>query len=247
MQNFVHFDPILKQSPEDIVNYYQQNNLELPDNKYLLNYVSPVLSIPEETKFQVGQKGTISKKPLPEIKKINEDNINLDKKIPSPLTAYKNIEENPKDSVEFIKEFTPLVEHYSKELGLPADLMLAQIALESGWGSKAPGFNYGGQKVGKDWKGKIQSFTTTEFLKNKGYIKSNNEKFRSYANPKEGIKGYFDFFRSYDRYKPLFGVSDPFKGADIMQKTKYATDPKYSKKLKDVIKTVQRLRKEQNI
>lgn len=247
MQNFVQFDPILKQSPEDIVNYYQQNNLELPDNKYLLDYISPALPSTIESEFSVGKKGSFTKKELPILKKIDETKVDLNKEILSPLIASQKIEDNPKDSTEFIKEFTPIVEHYSKELGLPADLMLAQIALESGWGSKAPGFNYGGQKVGKDWKGKIQSFTTTEFLKNKGYIKSNNEKFRSYANPKEGIKGYFDFFRSYDRYKPLFGVSDPFKGADIMQKTKYATDPKYSKKLKDVIKTVQRLRKEQNI
>ena len=76
MQNFVKFDPILRQSPEDVVNYYQENNLKLPDNKYLIDYVSPALqdntsisniNLPREkySAFKERTKVPISKKEWP--------------------------------------------------------------------------------------------------------------------------------------------------------------------------------------
>lgn len=77
MQNFVQFDPILKQSPEDILNYYKENNLEIPDNKYLLNYISPVISTEQEDyKIEQPKEKTTSsknnKRNVPKIKKIEE-------------------------------------------------------------------------------------------------------------------------------------------------------------------------------
>jgi len=70
MQNFIQFNPILRQSPEDILAYYQENNIELPDNKYLLDYLSPAIPLEIQSKFEVGKKGSFTKKELPEIKKI---------------------------------------------------------------------------------------------------------------------------------------------------------------------------------
>lgn len=76
MQNFVQFDPILKQSPEDILNYYKENNLDLPDNKYLLDYVSSVLPSKQESLVEKPKEKyssfNVDKKKLPEVKKLTE-------------------------------------------------------------------------------------------------------------------------------------------------------------------------------
>lgn len=229
---------------EGIMNDWNQynidNNIQATDN--------PLADLPEELPLEAPK----PKSKVPPKKVLKKPDIKLkpNKSLPEiprpPFLAASNLSEIDTSST-FIKEFTPSVEYHSKRLGLSPDLMLAQIALETGWGKSAPGYNYGGQKVGSKYKGKSQTFNTKEFVSGLGLTPVTGEKFRAYDSAEEGIKGYFDFFESYDRYKPLFGVGDPIKGADLMAKAGYATDPKYSSKLKNIVKTIQKFRKENNI
>ena len=234
-----NYDAIMQEKEQ----YDRENNIDFSNN--------PFAEIPTESSMELYTPTVKSNHKVVPKKVLKKEPIlkpkpELPEEPKPPLQAAGDISESG-NSKDFIKEFTPAVEYQAKRLGLSPNLMLAQMALETGWGKSAPGFNYGGQKVGADFKGKSQTFNTQEFIKGLGMQNVAGEKFRSYASAEEGIKGYFDFFKSYDRYKPVFGISDPYKGADMMQKVGYATDPKYAKKLKQIIKTVERVRKENNV
>lgn len=233
------YESIMREKQE----YDMENNIDMSNNPYMDAPTEGMMELPpshSKAKSKSAPKKA-AKKDVP-----LKPKSSLPEEPKPPLTAAGDISEVA-NSKEFIKEFAPTVEYHAQRLGLSPDLMLAQIALETGWGKSAPGYNYGGQKVGANYKGKSQTFNTKEFISGFGMKDVKGEQFRAYDSPAEGIKGYFDFFKSYDRYKPVFGIADPNKGADMMQKVGYATDPKYSAKLKNIIKTVQRLRKENNV
>lgn len=215
--------------------YDEENNIDISNNPLFATPVKEIKSPPKKSTAKSTKKESVLK---PDSSLPDE---------PKPPLQAASINSNVKDSTEFVKAFTPSVEYHSQRLGLSPNLMLAQIALETGWGKSAPGFNYGGQKVGSDYKGKTQTFNTKEYINGMGMKSITGEKFRAYNSPAEGIKGFFDFFKSYGRYKPVFGISDPYKAADMMQKVGYATDPKYAKKLKEIVKTVEKIRRENNI
>jgi len=97
------------------------------------------------------------------------------------------------------------------------------------------GNNVGGIKAGGSWKGQSQSLKTKEEGSNGLY--STNQNFRAYGTPEEGFKDYVSLLKS--KYKNVIGVNDPYKAAEIMSKSGYATDPKYKEKLQAIIKQVQ--------
>lgn len=109
MQNFVKFDPILKQSPEDILSYYQENNLELPDNKYLLEYLSPVISTKQDNVYNEIPREKYStfktsKEYLPK-KKTNEKEWPIVDKTISNLVEESTAHPN---KLQFLKEISEL-------------------------------------------------------------------------------------------------------------------------------------------
>ena len=78
---------------------------------------------------------------------------------------------------------------------------------------------------------------TTEFENGK-YVKK-SQSFRAYNTIEEGFKGYIDMLMSNNRYQGLRGINDPYKAAEVMGQTGYATDPKYGAKLQNIIKQIQ--------
>lgn len=64
-----------------------------------------------------------------------------------------------------------------------------------------------------------------------------------YDSPQEGFKDYVKFLSVNKRYKPLKGILDPYKAAEIMGKSGYATDANYTSKLKNMIKSIQEAKK----
>lgn len=81
---------------------------------------------------------------------------------------------------------------------IPFQVCVTQAALESGWGSKAPGFNYFGIKGSGD--AGTQFFIGTEILNGvKVKKKMGYAKFSSIA---AGIQGYCNVMNNNDRFKP---------------------------------------------
>lgn len=238
LTNFANFKPVLLSNDTNVdetKQYYQENGLQ-PDNEYMSNYLnSRTSSIPtvksEQNPIDISAILNTS---------TSTTSTTTDVVTPTPVaeTTSKTKSKNlPKNSKEFIRKYKPLVEAASKKSGVSSELMLAQIALESGWGSHAPGNNFGGIKADAKWKGKSAARKTTEEGKNGKYPTVEN--FRVYDTPEEGFNGYLSFLSRNSRYKPLVGISDPMQAAEVMSKTGYATDKDYKQKLQAIIKQIQ--------
>ena len=143
--------------------------------------------------------------------------------------------------LEFRKRMEPYAEKVSAKTGIPALFMMAQAALESGWGRSeikhqngASSYNLFGIKANENWGGRSVDAMTSEFIDGEKVMRV--EKFRAYNSYAESFKDFTDLIRSNPRYsKVLRNLNDPISYAQAMGKSGYATDPLYGKKLQSVI------------
>lgn len=143
----------------------------------------------------------------------------------------------------FAERFAAHAEAASAATGLPAKFMLAQAALESGWGKReilhadgSPSHNVFGIKAGRSWTGKVAEVMTTEYID--GVAHKRLEKFRAYDSYAEAFGDYARMLSSSPRYREVIAASDGAGFADALQKAGYATDPLYAQKLKGVMAKV---------
>jgi flagellar protein FlgJ len=120
--------------------------------------------------------------------------------------------------------------------GVPAPLILAQAALESGWGKReiraddgAQSFNLFGIKADRSWKGPVVETTTTEYVD--GEPQRVRAKFRAYGSYDEAFTDYAKFITRNPRYANVLAADTPAEAAHGLQKAGYATDPQYGQKL----------------
>jgi peptidoglycan hydrolase FlgJ len=140
----------------------------------------------------------------------------------------------PSNVSAFLSKVLPGAKRVKKKYGVPISILIAQAALESGWGTSVKGNAYFGIK-GKSPQGESIEFTTTEFLKGKKIILKDT--FRAYVDFSESADDYGQFLKKNNRYKKCFDFSSkPLIFADKLQEAGYATDPKYAEKLKNIIK-----------
>jgi len=120
------------------------------------------------------------------------------------------------------------------ELGVSHKIILAQAALESGWGAKAKNNAFFGIKSHGRAGG--QTFTTHEEVDGK-QVKI-TDSFRQYDTPEDSIRGYGDFLKSNPRYRYFLAAGQGNENAQLtaLQQSGYATDTKYSQKLKAIMK-----------
>ncbi|MGQ8774009.1 flagellar assembly peptidoglycan hydrolase FlgJ [Serratia sp. NA_112.1] len=128
----------------------------------------------------------------------------------------------------------------SQQSGIPHQLIVAQAALESGWGQReiptangSPSYNLFGIKAGSSWSGPVTEVTTTEF--EQGAAKKIKAKFRVYGSYVEAIADYVKLLTNNPRYAEVANARSPEQAAHALQKAGYATDPQYANKLVSVI------------
>ena len=141
----------------------------------------------------------------------------------------------------FQNALTPHAEAASRATGIPANFMLGQAALESGWGKHvmktadgSSSHNLFGIKASAGWKGKTVSAVTTEYVN--GVPQKRVEKFRAYDSYADSFKDYANLLRSNPRYEKVLANSTDAQGfAQGLQRAGYATDPNYAAKLTNII------------
>lgn len=141
----------------------------------------------------------------------------------------------------FKNKLTCCAEEASKATGIPANFMMGQAALETGWGKHeiiaADGkssHNLFGIKAGSNWTGKTVTATTTEYIN--GVATQKSEKFRAYDDYHQAFNDYAKLLQGNQRYKNvLANAKDAYGFAQGLQKAGYATDPGYAKKLLSVM------------
>lgn len=152
---------------------------------------------------------------------------------------------------KFITDLFHSAIRIENQYGIPHSVLLAQAALETGYGQSVPDNSnmYFGIKAGSNWGGKRILVTTTEILpSNTGYEfpqvlsitpYGNQYKwkvkdwFRAYNTPYESLKDYAKLITDSSAYQSALQFKDdPVKF--IEQLGAYATDPNYIQKVKDV-------------
>lgn len=136
---------------------------------------------------------------------------------------------------QFIQTITPHALEVSKATGLDPRLVIAQAALETGFGSSAPGNNYFGIKSHGAPGGQV--LPTTEAGPGGSY--RTQESFRTYSDAGESARDYAQFLKSNSRYAPVLGAQGLDAQIDAMGKSGYATDPNYAAKLRAIAQGIQ--------
>lgn len=152
--------------------------------------------------------------------------------------------EKPKDFVTALIEPAKQVQD---KLGVPFQVVIAQAALETGWGQKiiksesgASSHNLFNIKADNRWSGDKVQKETLEF--EQGAMVKKSAPFRAYESLSESVNDYIDFLSNSDRYQDaLQNSGDVEHFLHGLQKAGYATDPQYANKIMATLRTVSNL------
>lgn len=156
-----------------------------------------------------------------------------------PSTADEAEAWPPTDAQDFIDKIRPHAERAAQALGVPARAIMAQAALETGWGKHVSrdsdggsSYNLFGIKANKSWSGDRVQTATQEY--SNGAFGSEQAAFRSYDSLGDAFDDYVGFLKDNPRYLNTLRADSVQGFAQGLQKAGYATDPGYAGKIVDV-------------
>ena len=159
-----------------------------------------------------------------------------------PRTAAR-----PGSREAFLEAIMPAAEAAARTLGVSPRNLIAQAALETGWGRSLPrsadgrlSFNFFGIKATGAWKGPSVAAATTEVLG--GRERRMVERFRAYTSIEESVADHARLLGQSRRYAAVRGTGDDAHAfGAALQRGGYATDPSYARKIVQVAESVGRL------
>jgi flagellum-specific peptidoglycan hydrolase FlgJ len=137
---------------------------------------------------------------------------------------------------DFIAAIAPAAQTSAATTKIPASFVIAEGALESGWGASQlaqQGMNLFGVKADASWHGDILTMNTREFLNGAWVMVP--AKWRKYPDWLSCIQDHAAFLLDNARYKPCFACTDVPDFVAALAKAGYATDPDYAAKIMAVI------------
>lgn len=141
----------------------------------------------------------------------------------------------------FIQNFYPQARKVADRLNIPVDAVLAQAALESGYGKKYKGANIFGIKADPSWKGDTIDFTTQEVRDGKRGKETG--RFRRYSTTDQSFEDYANFLTKNPRYKDVLGTGEDLDlFSQRMGSSGYATDPEYGSKILSTARSLRGIR-----
>lgn len=147
----------------------------------------------------------------------------------------------PQNAEEFIRDLWPHAQQAAQRLGVDPEVLLAQSALETGWGRHImrhgdgrSSFNLFGIKADRSWQGERVNVSTLEYVN--GAFERQRANFRAYQSPAESFEDYVNFLQSNPRYRHALEVThDPEAYLRGLQRAGYATDPAYANKILNIL------------
>lgn len=147
----------------------------------------------------------------------------------------------------FLESILPAARQAAATLGVSTRAVLAQAALETGWGRSVPraadgrsSHNLFGIKASERWSGPRVEQLTTEFVN--GAPQQQVAAFRAYGSPAESIADHARLLAVSPRYSAVRGTGDDIAAyGAALQRGGYATDPRYAQKLEAVAEVVDQL------
>lgn len=142
----------------------------------------------------------------------------------------------------FVDRLWPHAREAAAELGVDPRVLIAQAALETGWGRSVIGredgrssHNFFGIKAGAGWQGD-RVFRSTLEVDATGVARRERAAFRVYDSPAESFRDYVAFLKGNPRYgQALARAGDPVAFVRGLQQAGYATDPRYADKILDIL------------
>ena len=163
----------------------------------------------------------------------NASNLGLSTAPTKPSVVTSNFE-SPED---FVDQLWHLAKSAAKTLSVDPRILVAQAALETGWGQftlkdseGGDSFNLFNIKAGLGWDGKSVLKNSLEY--EQGIAIKKQSSFRAYESFEESFNDYIELIQTSPRYqKALSLVNKPLEYINELQKAGYATDPDYGAKV----------------
>lgn len=141
------------------------------------------------------------------------------------------------DAQAFIEQLYPAALSAAEKLGIDPKALLAQAAIETGWGqhmihntSGQNTHNLFGIKADRRWQGDRAMVDTIEF--DQGVAATKKAPFRVYNSFADSMQDYVSFVQQNSRYEDAVKQSQsPQNYFSELQKAGYATDPNYADKV----------------
>jgi flagellar protein FlgJ len=146
--------------------------------------------------------------------------------------------DSPRD---FVQALWPHAQRAADTLGTRPEVLIAQAALETGWGRAMPrhedgrpSHNLFGIKADARWDGERVAVPTMEFRD--GVMQRERAAFRGYDSLATGFEDYVNFLRENPRYQQaLEAAGDGTRYVRELQNAGYATDPDYADKIDAIL------------
>lgn len=167
---------------------------------------------------------------------------------PNPARATAPVESvrpatpwRPDSPQAFVETLWPHAEAAAADLGVAPEVLLAQSALETGWGrhviQRADGsssYNLFGIKAHGGWQGERAHVGTLEYVN--GIPERQRAAFRAYESPAESFADYVEFLQRNPRYRQALAQAPDAEGyLRGLQAAGYATDPQYANKILSIL------------
>lgn len=144
---------------------------------------------------------------------------------------------------QFVRQLMPAAKMVANKMGLSPVALIAQAALETGWGKHmmqssggSSSNNLFGIKAGRSWSGAKTAANSLEYENGRSVMKRSS--FRSYTSLIQSMQDYANLISNSDRYQKAKAVAhDPDAYFEELQAAGYATDPEYANKLKQVLRS----------
>lgn len=146
--------------------------------------------------------------------------------------------ESPED---FVHRLWPVAEKAAAQLGVAPEVLLAQSALETGWGKAvirqqdgSSSHNLFNIKADQRWQGPSARVSTLEY--DGAQSRREMASFRAYGSYEESFQDYVAFVKSGDRYQGALAQADDSAAyVKELHEAGYATDPEYSNKINRIL------------
>ncbi len=147
--------------------------------------------------------------------------------------AHAAVEESSTQIQSFVDRLGPLLQEAGRQLGVSPNILLAQAALETGWGRSVVGNNVFGIKAGGAWTG--SQVTTMTHEVEAGQMVAREASFRAYPSLDAAVQDYVAMVGGSHRYQAVVGVGNNVAAyAEGLAAGGYATDSQYASKLQAI-------------
>ncbi len=162
----------------------------------------------------------------------------IGRRVPVEATTERPLWQSP---AEFVRKLWPYASRAADKLDVDPRALIAQAALETGWGKHViadengrSSLNLFGIKASGGWQGDAVSVRTIEYRG--GAARPEVASFRAYPSLAAGFDDYAELLGSNPRYESVLNRGDDVEGyAEALQASGYATDPAYADKIKSLL------------